>query len=130
MEILLREGKKSDMPSVLELIKELATFENEEDAVEVSVEELLRDGFGCLVAVGCFFLAAGRFCPFFLGFPSAPKLMKERNFCQAVGFGCRRLRDRFRLRFRFLELRHQGSSVVLRQRRQCAQLIQRGENVD
>ncbi|WKK66299.1 GNAT family N-acetyltransferase [Lutimonas zeaxanthinifaciens] len=46
MEILLREGKKSDMPSVLELIKELATFENEEDAVEVSVEELLRDGFG------------------------------------------------------------------------------------
>lgn len=42
----MREGKKSDMPSVLELIKELATFENEEDAVEVSVEELLRDGFG------------------------------------------------------------------------------------
>ncbi|MCA0932677.1 GNAT family N-acetyltransferase [Lutimonas saemankumensis] len=46
MEILLREGKKSDMPAVLELIKELATFEKESEAVEVSVEELQRDGFG------------------------------------------------------------------------------------
>lgn len=46
MEILLREGKKSDMPAVLELVQELATFEKEGDAVEVSVEELQRDGFG------------------------------------------------------------------------------------
>ncbi len=46
MEIILREGQKSDMASVLFLIKELARFEKEADAVEVSVEDLERDGFG------------------------------------------------------------------------------------
>jgi len=46
MEIILREGKKSDMPSVLRLIKELASFEKEENAVEVTTEDLERDGFG------------------------------------------------------------------------------------
>ena len=34
------------MPAVLELIKELAVFEKEPDAVVVTVEELERDGFG------------------------------------------------------------------------------------
>ncbi len=34
------------MPAVLELIRELATFEKEPDAVIVTVEELVRDGFG------------------------------------------------------------------------------------
>lgn len=34
------------MPSVLELIKELAVFEKEPNAVVVTVEELERDGFG------------------------------------------------------------------------------------
>jgi len=33
------------MPAVLELIKELAVFENEPDAVVVTVEDLERDGF-------------------------------------------------------------------------------------
>ena len=33
------------MPSVLELIKELATFEKEPDAVVISVDDLIRDGF-------------------------------------------------------------------------------------
>ncbi len=46
MEIILREGQKSDMPSVLMLIKELASFEKEENAVEVTTEDLERDGFG------------------------------------------------------------------------------------
>ncbi|MEL4457127.1 GNAT family N-acetyltransferase [Lutimonas vermicola] len=46
MEILLREGKKSDMDSVLMLIKELATFEKESDAVELTESDLKRDGFG------------------------------------------------------------------------------------
>ena len=45
MEIILREGQKSDMPSILVLIKELASFEKEEKAVEVTVEDLERDGF-------------------------------------------------------------------------------------
>ena len=34
------------MPAVLELIRELAAFEKEPDAVIVTVEELVRDGFG------------------------------------------------------------------------------------
>ncbi|MGB5322763.1 N-acetyltransferase family protein [Lutimonas sp.] len=46
MEIILREGQKSDMRAVLFLIKELASFEKEADAVELSVEDLERDGFG------------------------------------------------------------------------------------
>jgi len=35
-----------DMPIVLELIKELALFEKEPDAVAVTVEDLILDGFG------------------------------------------------------------------------------------
>ena len=46
MEILLREGNKTDMAAVLVLIKELATFEKESNAVEVTREDLERDGFG------------------------------------------------------------------------------------
>ncbi len=34
------------MPAVLELIKELAAFEKEPEAVVVTVDELVRDGFG------------------------------------------------------------------------------------
>lgn len=46
MDIILREAKKSDMESVLFLIRELATFENEANAVEVTEQDLIRDGFG------------------------------------------------------------------------------------
>lgn len=42
----IRAGNKGDMTSVLLLIKELASFENEPEAVIVTVEDLLRDGFG------------------------------------------------------------------------------------
>ena len=42
----IRKGEKKDMKSVLELIQELANFENEPDAVEVTVADLERDGFG------------------------------------------------------------------------------------
>lgn len=41
----IRKGTIEDMPSVLSLINELAIFENEPDAVEVTVEDLKRDGF-------------------------------------------------------------------------------------
>ena len=34
------------MPAVLELIKELAIFENEPNAVVITVDELVNDGFG------------------------------------------------------------------------------------
>jgi len=46
MDIILREAKKTDMESVLFLIKELATFEKETNAVEVTEKDLIRDGFG------------------------------------------------------------------------------------
>jgi GNAT superfamily N-acetyltransferase len=42
----IRKGKIEDLPAVLELIKELATFEKEPDAVVVTVADLERDGFG------------------------------------------------------------------------------------
>ncbi len=41
----IRKGLKSDMPAVLGLIKELAIFEKEPDAVVVTVADLERDGF-------------------------------------------------------------------------------------
>lgn len=43
--MVIRKGQKEDMPAVLELIKELATFEKEPDAVVVTAEELIEDGF-------------------------------------------------------------------------------------
>ena len=42
----IRKGKIADMPAVLELIKELATFEKEPNVVVVTVADLERDGFG------------------------------------------------------------------------------------
>jgi len=41
----IRKGTKEDMPYVLSLIQELATFEKEPDAVVVTVADLQRDGF-------------------------------------------------------------------------------------
>ena len=46
MSFIIREGEKKDMPAVLKLIKELAHFEKEADAVEVTIEKLTNDGFG------------------------------------------------------------------------------------
>ena len=42
----IRKGSPEDMKAVLELIQELADFEKEPDAVLVTVEDLIRDGFG------------------------------------------------------------------------------------
>jgi GNAT superfamily N-acetyltransferase len=42
----IRKGIQTDMPAVLELIKELAIFEKEPDAVVVTTADLVRDGFG------------------------------------------------------------------------------------
>jgi len=43
--MIIRKGIVQDMPAVLELIKELAVFENEPDAVVLTVADLERDGF-------------------------------------------------------------------------------------
>lgn len=44
--MIIRKGTSNDMPAVLDLIKELAIFEKEPDAVVVTVDDLVRDGFG------------------------------------------------------------------------------------
>ena len=44
--MIIRKGKVTDMPSVLKLINELAVFEEEPDAVVLTVTDLERDGFG------------------------------------------------------------------------------------
>ena len=46
MEYTIRKGRKEDMPAVLELINELATFEKEPEAVITTVEGLEKEGFG------------------------------------------------------------------------------------
>ena len=51
---MIRKATKNDMPSVLELIQELATFEKEPDAVVVTVADLVRDGFSENPLFQCF----------------------------------------------------------------------------
>lgn len=56
MSINIRKAKKTDIPAIYRLICELAIFEKEPDAVEVTEEELYRYGFSedafykCIVA--------------------------------------------------------------------------------
>ena len=50
----IRKTTKKDMPFVLELIQELATFEKEPDAVVVTVDDLVRDGFSENPLFQCF----------------------------------------------------------------------------
>lgn len=44
--MIIRKASPQDMKAVLNLIKELAVFEKEPDAVVVTVEDLILDGFG------------------------------------------------------------------------------------
>ena len=54
MDFTIRKATKADMPAVLTLIKQLAEFEKEPDAVLVTVEDLQNDGFGENPAFFCF----------------------------------------------------------------------------
>jgi len=45
MDFKVRLGQKEDMQAVFNLITELAVFEKEPDAVEITVTDLARDGF-------------------------------------------------------------------------------------
>lgn len=54
MNFTIRDAKREDMPQVLKLINELAVFEKEPHAVEVTVKDLENDGFGEHPAFHCF----------------------------------------------------------------------------
>ena len=52
--MIIRKGTPTDMPSVLELIKELAVFEKEPEAVVITVDDLVSDGFSEQPLFHCF----------------------------------------------------------------------------
>ena len=54
MKFTIRPSEKKDMSQVHNLIKQLAEFEKEEHAVEVTVDDLQNDGFGKTPAFKCF----------------------------------------------------------------------------
>ncbi|NNJ88516.1 MAG: GNAT family N-acetyltransferase [Eudoraea sp.] len=54
MKNIIRDAVKEDMPQVLQLIKELAKFEKESNAVDITAEDLVRDGFGKTPLFRCF----------------------------------------------------------------------------
>ena len=54
MKIEIRQAEKEDMKYVLELIKELAIFEREPDAVVIKSEDLIQHGFGNKPLFSCF----------------------------------------------------------------------------
>lgn len=59
MSIEIRPARKEDMAEVLGLIRELAIYEKEPDAVEVDREQLETDGFGPVPKFHCFVAARG-----------------------------------------------------------------------
>ena len=56
----LRLATIKDMPRVLELINELAIFEKEPNAVEVTISDLENDGFGVNPKFTCFVVEVNR----------------------------------------------------------------------
>ena len=54
MDYTIRAATPGDMGQVLSLIKELAAFEKEDNAVEISEDVLIRDGFGQQMKFHCF----------------------------------------------------------------------------
>lgn len=54
MDFSIRDARPDDMEQVLGLIQELAHFEKEPEAVEVTKEDLVKDGFGEQKLFHCF----------------------------------------------------------------------------
>lgn len=52
--MIIRKGTPTDMPAVLSLIKELAVYEKAPDAVVVTVDDLIRDGYSDKPLFNCF----------------------------------------------------------------------------
>lgn len=55
--MIIRKALPSDMPDVLKLIQELAVYEKEPDAVNITVETLQEHGFGDTPLFTCFVAA-------------------------------------------------------------------------
>lgn len=45
MEFIIRQAERKDMPQVLDLIRELAAYENASNEVEIEVKDLEKEGF-------------------------------------------------------------------------------------
>ena len=70
MNIQIREAKKDDMKYVIELITELAVFEKEPNAVVISSDDLINDGFGNKPLFSCFVaLVNNKISGMCLGYP-------------------------------------------------------------
>jgi|TARA_R100000479_G_scaffold28896_1_gene11252 GNAT superfamily N-acetyltransferase len=54
MDFNIRKSTKEDMPAVLYLIKELADYEKMEHEVEITSEDLIKEGFGKDPLFDCF----------------------------------------------------------------------------
>ena len=54
MSVVVRKATKEDMPDVLELIKELAVFEKQPNAVQIDIDTLVTEGFGSQPLFTCF----------------------------------------------------------------------------
>src|SRR5690606_11995182 len=54
MGFTIRKAKKEDMSAVFQLIKDLAIFEKEPDAVDITINDLERDGFDGIPQFECF----------------------------------------------------------------------------
>ena len=54
MEFIIRDAKKSDVKSILKLIKELAIFEREPNEVILTEQQLIIDGFQDQPKFKCF----------------------------------------------------------------------------
>ncbi|MGB3150052.1 MAG: GNAT family N-acetyltransferase [Maribacter sp.] len=54
MNYTIREARQEDMSQVLELVRELAVFEKEPNEVEVTLDDLIKDGFSQPIKFHCF----------------------------------------------------------------------------
>ena len=57
--MIIREGEKKDLPQVLDLVKELATYEKAPHEVTNTVEQMEKDGFGSNPIYGLFVAEEG-----------------------------------------------------------------------
>lgn len=60
MDYSIRPAHREDMGAVLDLIRELAVFEKEPDAVEITQPQLEEDGFGEPSKFNCFLAVSGK----------------------------------------------------------------------